>query len=300
MPALSFASGKTLGSFSWEWCDCLAAQGLSLVVPPCLPTLMSTLLAFMLPPHFRRWQCQNWCDPGLLGSVQQWCYPVQGHRRDLLPIPPPHPACPGCHHQCYPNTPSQTRSEPCDKGRSQRDQDIARSPRFPLSQQASSCARWRSSGSRRSGTWWATTWPPSCRAASRWSTATPRTTPPSSTRTSGRISRAPIPSFPPLLGSLLTRIRWPNLAPHPFHPVTKDVPRVFRQPAAYLPSPSPSSFGRTLCSAFPKGLLTDTEDAALGFSWRGCNGCLFKRELNLQIFDATRQSTYKPSILRDF
>lgn len=50
MPAFSFASGRLLGTVSWKECDCLAAQGLSLVVPPCLPTLMSTLLGFMLPP----------------------------------------------------------------------------------------------------------------------------------------------------------------------------------------------------------------------------------------------------------
>uniref|UniRef100_A0A8V0YRF7 Wiskott-Aldrich syndrome protein family member n=1 Tax=Gallus gallus TaxID=9031 RepID=A0A8V0YRF7_CHICK len=61
---------------------------------------------------------------------------------------------------------------------------------------ASSSARWKSSGSRRSGTLWATTWQPSCRAASRWSTATLRMTLQSSTRTSGRINHGPIPSVP--------------------------------------------------------------------------------------------------------
>lgn len=51
--------------------------------------------------------------------------------------------------------------------------------------QAFSCGRWRSSGSRRPSTSaWATTWPPSCRAASPWSTPTPRTSP-SSTRAIG-------------------------------------------------------------------------------------------------------------------
>ncbi|CAG03574.1 unnamed protein product [Tetraodon nigroviridis] len=48
--------------------------------------------------------------------------------------------------------------------------------------QAFSYGKWRSSGSRRPNTSaWATTWPPSCRVASPWSTPTPRTSP-SSTR----------------------------------------------------------------------------------------------------------------------
>lgn len=53
--------------------------------------------------------------------------------------------------------------------------------------QVSSWGRCRSRGSRRPrGSPSATTWPPSCRAASPWSTAS-RTTTPSSTRTSGPI-----------------------------------------------------------------------------------------------------------------
>lgn len=125
MPAFSFASGKPLGTVSWKGCDCLAAQGLSLVVPPCLPTLMSTLLGFTLSPTPLEMAVPEWSDPGLLGNVQQWGYPSEGHRGNLLPIPPPHPACPGCHHQCYPNSPSLPRSEHCGKGRCQCDQDLS-------------------------------------------------------------------------------------------------------------------------------------------------------------------------------
>ena len=51
--------------------------------------------------------------------------------------------------------------------------------------QAYSCERWRSSESKRLNTSeWATTWPPSCPGASRWSTPTPRTSP-SSTKETG-------------------------------------------------------------------------------------------------------------------
>lgn len=51
--------------------------------------------------------------------------------------------------------------------------------------QAFSCGKWRSSGSRRPNTSaWATTWPPSSRAASPWSTPTPRMSP-SSTKEIG-------------------------------------------------------------------------------------------------------------------
>lgn len=133
MPALSFASGKPLGAVSWEQRDCLAAQGLSLVVPPCLPTLMSALLGFLLPPALLERQCRNWCDPGLSGKLQHWGYPVEGHRKDLLPVPPPQPACPGCHHQHYPTTPSPPCSELCAKGRFQCDQALGMIPSVPFS-----------------------------------------------------------------------------------------------------------------------------------------------------------------------
>lgn len=54
---------------------------------------------------------------------------------------------------------------------------------FPL--QAYSCGRWRSSESKRLSTSvLAMTWPPSCHAASPWSTPTPRTSP-SSTKETG-------------------------------------------------------------------------------------------------------------------
>lgn len=50
-------------------------------------------------------------------------------------------------------------------------------PPIPVSLQASSWGRCRSRGSKRpSGSLLATTWPPSCRVASRWSTANPTTT----------------------------------------------------------------------------------------------------------------------------
>lgn len=51
--------------------------------------------------------------------------------------------------------------------------------------QVSNCGKWRSSESRRPSTSaWATTWPPSCHAASQWSTPTRRTSL-SSTRATG-------------------------------------------------------------------------------------------------------------------
>uniref|UniRef100_A0A8C8EAI4 Wiskott-Aldrich syndrome protein family member n=1 Tax=Otus sunia TaxID=257818 RepID=A0A8C8EAI4_9STRI len=67
---------------------------------------------------------------------------------------------------------------------------------FQLFVKASSSARWRSSGNRRSGTLWAMMWQRSCHAASLWSTATLRTTRRSSMRTNGRINHRPIPFFP--------------------------------------------------------------------------------------------------------
>ncbi|NXO12408.1 WASF2 protein, partial [Oriolus oriolus] len=91
--------------------------------PPCW--------VFCFPHHLWEWQCWNWGDPGLLGNVQQWGYPSEGHRRDLLPVPPPQPACPGCHHQCYPSTPSLPHSEHCDKGRFWCDQDLSVIPSVP-------------------------------------------------------------------------------------------------------------------------------------------------------------------------
>lgn len=70
-----------------------------------------------------------------------------------------------------------------------------------LSHQAFSCAGLRSSGNKRSGMLWATTWPPSCHVALLWSTATQKMTPLSLMRTSGRINSSaccPLPfSFLP-------------------------------------------------------------------------------------------------------
>ncbi|XP_074832519.1 actin-binding protein WASF2 isoform X2 [Carettochelys insculpta] len=57
-----------------------------------------------------------------------------------------------------------------------------------LSVKASSSARWRNSGNRRSGTSWAMTWQQSCLAASLWSTATPRMILLSSMRMTGLIN----------------------------------------------------------------------------------------------------------------
>lgn len=108
---------KPLGAVSWEGCDCLAAQGLSLVVPPCLPTLMSTLLGFMLPPTPLEMAVLEVGRSRFVGectAVQ--AYPVEGHRKDLLL----HSTSPGSlSWLCYPNTPSLPRSELCDKGRFQ-------------------------------------------------------------------------------------------------------------------------------------------------------------------------------------
>lgn len=105
------------------------------------------------------------------------------------------------------------------------------------------------------------------------------------------------PSFPPLLGSLLPeQVATPRSAASSSR--HQRCAKGFQHQQRVSPPCPAAPAGSLLCLS--QSLLTDAEDAALGFSWRGCNGCLFKRELNLQIFDATRQSTYKPSILRDF
>lgn len=59
---------------------------------------------------------------------------------------------------------------------------------FPPSVKVSSCAGLRSSRSKRSGTSWAMTWPPSCPGALLLSTATQKTTPRSSMKTTGPIN----------------------------------------------------------------------------------------------------------------
>lgn len=82
--------------------------------------------------------------------------------------------------------------------------------------QGSSWGRWRSSGSKRPNTSaWGTTWPPSCRAGSPWSTATPKTTP-SSTRSTGwnereTGSRAQLTFFPIIPTNILFRKHQPTV-----------------------------------------------------------------------------------------
>lgn len=81
-----------------------------------------------------------------------------------------------------------------------------------VSHQASSCAGWRSSRNKRSGTWWAMTWPPSCLAALLWSTVTQKMTPLSLMRTTGRISSFCL-CLPPLFSSYLPFVTPPPAVP---------------------------------------------------------------------------------------
>lgn len=162
-----------------------------------------------LPAPWRR-RCQNRCGPSLQSGLNDSGVTLQ-RCTETIQFPfhlPTQPVLAVIHHHCYsvacPILAGRVRAVLL-RGFHQRDgclgdfsvtEAFEQSPPLPSSQQASSSARWKSSGSRRSGTLWATTWQPSCRAASRWSTATLRMTLQSSTRTSGRINHGPIPSVP--------------------------------------------------------------------------------------------------------